>query len=472
MSLRKFIKKGLVACATLVLSALFTLGAKGVQTDAQDGFNLRLDNAGQWYYYTEDGNIDYSYSGMAENEYGWWYITDGTVDFNYTGMAENKYGWWYLSNGTVDWNYTGMAENIYGKWCIKDGYVNWDYYGMIYGPWGWTYVTNGYVNTDYTGLAQNEYGWWYITNGYLDYTYNGMAENEYGWWYITDGTVDFNYTGIAANRYGSWWMKAGTVDFSANGDYTGSDGIVYTVVNGYAKVKTPAKQTGFVEEANGDVYYYNEQGILEQAVGMDVSNYNGQIDWDAVKASGEVKFAIIRVGYGDDIASQDDKRAVYNMNECERVGIPYGVYLFSYAVSTDEAYSEAAHVLRMLQGRKPILGVYLDVENQSYDDGSNYYQKNGLDPYSEDGRRRLTDYTKIVLSAVTNAGYKAGIYMNQNYYWNVLYMDELAGYRWLAAWGDYGSCPIEGCKMWQYTSDGKVTGVPSERVDMNYWLNN
>ena len=82
------------------------------------------------------------------------------------------------------------------------------------------------------------------------------------------------------------------------------------------------------------------------------------------------------------------------------------------------------------------------------------------------------DYTKIVLSAVTNAGYKAGIYMNQNYYCNVLYMNELAGYRWLAAWGDYGSCPIEGCKMWQYTSDGKVTGVPSERVDMNYWLNN
>lgn len=470
--MRRFLKKSLMACATLALSALFTLGAKSVQADAQDGFNLRLDNAGQWHYYTEDGNIDYSYSGMAENEYGWWYITDGTVDFDYNGMAENKYGWWYLSNGTVDWDYNGMAENIYGRWYMKSGCVDWDYYGMAYGPWDWTYVTNGFVNTDYTGLAENEYGWWYITNGYLDYTYNGMAENEYGWWYMTDGGINWDFEGIAANRYGSWWMKAGTVDFSANGDYTGSDGIVYTVVNGYAKVKTPAKQTGFVEEANGDVYYYNEQGMLEQAVGMDVSNYNGQIDWDAVKASGEVKFAIIRVGYGDDIASQDDKRAVYNMNECERVGIPYGVYLFSYAVSTDEAYSEAAHVLRMLQGRKPILGVYLDVENQSYDDGSNYYQKHGLDPYSEDGRRRLTDYTKIVLSAVTNAGYKAGIYMNQNYYCNVLYMNELAGYRWLAAWGDYGSCPIEGCKMWQYTSDGKVTGVPSERVDMNYWLNN
>ena len=51
--MRRFLKKSLMACATLALSALFTLGAKSVQADAQDGFNLRLDNAGQWHYYTD-----------------------------------------------------------------------------------------------------------------------------------------------------------------------------------------------------------------------------------------------------------------------------------------------------------------------------------------------------------------------------------------------------------------------------------
>ena len=470
--LKNILKRSVALCGMISLSMIFIILGNISNVKADERFSLRLDKAGVWHYYTSDNKIDIEYTGMAENEYGWWYIENGTVDFEFTGMAENEYGWWYLTNGTVDWNYEGMAENKYGKWCISNGTVDFSYNGMICGPWDWVYITDGYVDTWYTGMAENEYGWWYITKGYLDRTYTGMAENKYGWWYMKNGAIDWLYEGLAENKYGKWILSGGTVDFSANEEYLDEDGTLYTVVNGYATVKKDEIKTGWVEEADGNLYYYNSDGELEQAVGMDVSSYQGNIDWDVVKATGEIKFAIIRIGFGDDDTSQDDRLAIRNMDECERVGIPYGVYLFSYAVSEEQAKSEASHLLRMIKGRNPMLGVYLDVENVTYDNGSGYYQNHGLDPYSEDGRRRLTDYTKIVLNALTDEGYRAGIYMNVNYYNNVLYMSELSGYRWLAAWGDYKECPIKGCKMWQYTSDGSVKGVPSERVDMDLWLNN
>ena len=74
--------------------------------------------------------------------------------------------------------------------------------------------------------------------------------------------------------------------------------------------------------------------------GIDVSEFQGNIDWDKVKADG-IKFAILRVGFGMDITSQDDKHIERNISECERLGIPYGVYLFSYANTVEKAKSEA-----------------------------------------------------------------------------------------------------------------------------------
>ncbi|MDD3142295.1 MAG: GH25 family lysozyme, partial [Lachnospiraceae bacterium] len=65
--------------------------------------------------------------------------------------------------------------------------------------------------------------------------------------------------------------------------------------------------------------------------GIDVSEHNGTINWDEVKASG-IQFAMIRAGYGSNYESQDDRHAIHNMQECERLGIPYGVYLYSYAL--------------------------------------------------------------------------------------------------------------------------------------------
>lgn len=85
--------------------------------------------------------------------------------------------------------------------------------------------------------------------------------------------------------------------------------------------------------------------------GIDVSEHNKNIDWEKVKAAG-IDYAIIRCGYGSDIQNQDDKQWQRNVSECERLGIPYGVYIYSYAKNIEMAASEAQHVLRLISGHK------------------------------------------------------------------------------------------------------------------------
>ncbi len=180
-----------------------------------------------------NGEIDYSYTGMALNEYDWWYVKNGELDLSYTGLALNDYGWWYIKNGRLDLSHTGLALNDYGWWYVKNGALDLSYTGMALNEYDWWYVTNGVLDLSYTGLALNDYGWWYMTNGRLDLSYTGLALNEYGWWRITNGTVDFNYTGITDSEYGWWYIKNGTIDYNYNGHIV--DGLrAWDIVNGMA----------------------------------------------------------------------------------------------------------------------------------------------------------------------------------------------------------------------------------------------
>ena len=98
---------------------------------------------------------------------------------------------------------------------------------------------------------------------------------------------------------------------------------------------------------------------------IDVSYHNGTIDWEKVKSSG-VQGAILRCGYGDNIASQDDKQYKRNADECTRLGIPWGVYIYSYAKNTTQAKSEAEHVLRLVAPYKDKMSypVFYDLEEK------------------------------------------------------------------------------------------------------------
>lgn len=190
------------------------------------------------------------------------------------------------------------------------------------------------------------------------------------------------------------------------------------------------------------------------ARGIDVSQFQGTIDWEKVKAAG-VDYAIIRCGYGDNYTSQDDPQWARNVSECERLGIPYGVYIYSYAMSTTAAQSEAQHVLRLLKGHNPTYPVYLDMENES---GS--YNQGSL------SAKTLGDIAATFCNAVSSAGYEVGIYANTNWFTNKLTDSRFNQWsRWVAQYNT--TCTYTGSyTMWQCSSQGRVNGI-SGYVDLN-----
>lgn len=153
-----------------------------------------------------------------------------------------------------------------------------------------------------------------------------------------------------------------------------------------------------------DGQFVNSNGeVIPGAVmkGIDVSEHNGEIDWEKVKNDG-IDFAIIRCGYGQDMESQDDDYWEANVEACEALGIPYGVYLYSYADTLEKAQSEAQHVLRLLEGHDPAYPVYYDLEDNI--------------------TLELSDSMKTQVAAtfcniITDNGYEAGVYSSL-YWWN------------------------------------------------------
>ena len=113
-----------------------------------------------------------------------------------------------------------------------------------------------------------------------------------------------------------------------------------------------------MKNANG--YYFNDAGeviLAATSKGIDVSKYQGQVDWEQARANG-VEFALIRCGYGSEWNgegeyNQDDETWEYNADECTRLGIPFGTYLYSYATTEEQARSEADHVARCWASRPP-----------------------------------------------------------------------------------------------------------------------
>ena len=186
--------------------------------------------------------------------------------------------------------------------------------------------------------------------------------------------------------------------------------------------------------------------------GIDVSVHQGNIDWQKVKNAG-IDFAILRCGYGSDIASQDDSQFARNMAECERIGMPFGVYLYSYANSVEKAKSEAQHVLRLIGDHKLQYPIYYDLE----DSGTTGKCSKAL----------ILEMAKAFVDILESKGYWVGIYANT--YWNNTYLTD-AWYntkaRWVAQY--YDKCTYKGeYGMWQYSSKGKVDGIQGN-VDMNY----
>ena len=173
--------------------------------------------------------------------------------------------------------------------------------------------------------------------------------------------------------------------------------------------------------------------------GIDVSDNNGRIDWAAVKAAG-VQFAILRLGYGDDITSQDDVRFEENVAGCEQNGIPWGAYIYSYAMSVEEAKSEAAHCLRRLKNKRPTYPVCFDME-----DADGYKQKRG-----GLSKETAVNICETFLDTMEDNGWYACLYASLSWLNGILNDRRLDRFdKWVAQWntvceyhGEYG--------LWQY----------------------
>lgn len=186
-------------------------------------------------------------------------------------------------------------------------------------------------------------------------------------------------------------------------------------------------------------------------LGVDISEMNGSVDFSALRGAG-VGYVIIRCGYGNDFAHQDDGRFFENVAKAESAGMPWGAYLYSYAQNVDMAQSEAQHTLRLLAGRKPAYGVWYDVEDP---------QQSGCD---------LVGICEAYCSALEAAGLYVGIYSMLSWWESKLDSPRLDRFdKWVAQWA--GSCSYrKSYGMWQFTDHLLIGGkaFDGDRAYLDY----
>lgn len=202
--------------------------------------------------------------------------------------------------------------------------------------------------------------------------------------------------------------------------------------------------------------------------GIDLSTWNENVDYNELKRQG-IEFAIIRSGYGKD-SSQKDDMFEEHYKGCKEAGIKVGAYLYSYCTATENAEKEAYNCLSQIAGKDFDLPIFYDLEEQQILDN--------CDP---------TTIANIFCNVIKNAGYKAGVYANLNWFNNYLNADEIrnnGNYIWLAQWNNEitADFPVD---IWQNTNnldnmgiDGNVlineslidnTPEPTPTIDVNIY---
>lgn len=220
--------------------------------------------------------------------------------------------------------------------------------------------------------------------------------------------------------------------------------------------KHSLKDENFRENEAGEMEYV-ENGVVLSHKGIDVSKYQGNIDWKKVKEDG-VEYAFVRLGlrgYGSGkilIDEYYDK----NMRGASAAGIQTGVYFFTQAITVEEAVEEANYVIENMKDYDVTYPVVFDVEMIVGDDG----RANTL------SQQLRTDICIAFCEAIKAAGYTPMIYGNVRCFTQMLDMPRLEDYeKWYAFYDDYMYMPYE-VSVWQYSEKGSVNGIKGN-VDMN-----
>lgn len=254
----------------------------------------------------------------------------------------------------------------------------------------------------------------------------------------------------------------------------------YTEDEFYKKAESVTYQYTGWQTINGKTYFYDKNGkpvtgeqIIQGAkyvfgsdgalatnsssgiMGIDVSKWNGTINWTAVKNSG-VNYVIIRCGYRGSSTGAliQDPKFKANIQGAEAAGIKVGIYFFSQAVNEVEAVEEASMTLNLIKGHKISYPVFIDVESSG----------GRADKIDKNTR---TAVVNAFCKTIQNGGYTAGIYANKTWFESKMNTASLSGYKiWLAQYAAAPTYKATRYDMWQYTSKGKINGI-SGNVDMN-----
>lgn len=271
---------------------------------------------------------------------------------------------------------------------------------------------------------------------------------------LKDKSGNVLYTDANATKQATLKDYVSTDAFYTSPQYTGwrtDGGKVYYYDANHNKI------TGN-QVIGGVMYTFGGDGALSQSSGnrgIDVSKYQGNIDWGAVAASG-INFAIIRVGYrgSSSGALVQDPYFKKNISGATKAGIKVGLYFFTQAVNEAEAVEEASMAMSLASGYKVTYPIFIDTESAS---GG---RANGL------SKSARTAVVKAFCQTVRNGGYKAGVYASKSWYANHLNASALNGYCiWVAQYNS--SCTYSGkYDMWQYSSKGSISGIKGN-VDMN-----
>lgn len=218
------------------------------------------------------------------------------------------------------------------------------------------------------------------------------------------------------------------------------------------------------QNIDGLQYYFDGNGKLSSCTMIDVSTYNGDIDWNAVKAAG-VDYAIIRVGYRGYGTARlvQDRRFEQNMRGAINAGISVGAYIVTQAVNTEEAVEEASFIVEKCRGYNVTLPLAIDVEW-----AGNSYEEGRANSISASTR---TDVINAFARTVMNSGYAAMAYANKDWFENKIYSGNLFSSCkiWLAQYRNTEYTYGGRVNMWQYTSKGRVDGINGD-VDISAWV--
>ncbi|MBQ5317632.1 MAG: Ig-like domain-containing protein [Oscillospiraceae bacterium] len=222
------------------------------------------------------------------------------------------------------------------------------------------------------------------------------------------------------------------------------NGLITAVKSGSTIIKVTTDD-GVSAEVEVTVYndYFN---------GIDVSKWQGTIDWKKVANDG-IDFVMIRSSYGYE---DTDPKLKINVDGCEKYGIDYGFYHYTYARNVSEAKKEAKYFLKTIKKYDPDYPIVMDIEESFYNKMS---------------RKKVTDIVVTFMEELEDAGYYAMIYCSPSFIKDNLDSSRISQYDiWIASWGDeekLNSYYDGHYGMWQYTDKGSVNGI-TEDVDLDY----